>query len=159
MLAGKKRGERKFSPCYLDVIRLTNIYFSIDKSIRKYYNVVTTKRKEVTNMTNPNRDNFKHISDKELTRRIIELQNELAQRAQERADRRKKWVYRMLQEYINHPFASSRVVDEVTVMAVYSRGKLSMAQSTPVRGDIYNKQVGIAVAFAKAMGYPIPDYI
>lgn len=110
-------------------------------------------------MTNPNRDNFKHISDKELTRRIIELQNELAQRAQGRADRRKKWVQHKLQKYIYHPASSYRVVGETTVVAVYNRGKLSMAQSTPVQGDTYDKETGIAVAFAKAMGYPIPDYI
>ena len=104
------------------------------------------------------------LSDAALSNFIIKCQNELEWRAQERererqTKRREKWVGILYREFCENADASMRIVNKVTIVAVYRYGNLSMATSTPVHGDVYNKETGIAVAYAKAMGYAVPDYV
>ena len=44
---------------------------------------------------------------------------------------------------------------DVVVAAGYGK----VATAAPVRGDKYNRHTGIAVAYAKLIGEPVPDYI
>jgi hypothetical protein len=107
---------------------------------------------------------FGNLSDATLTNFIVKCQNELRRRAQEREEERRsrlrdKWVHDLYHEFCENADANMRIVGKVTIVAVYRWRTLSMATSTPVHGDVYNKETGIAVAYAKAMGYDVPDYI
>ena len=45
-------------------------------------------------------------------------------------------------------------------MATYSRyDGMKIGTAYPINGDAYDHDIGIAVAYAKAMGERIPDYI
>lgn len=78
----------------------------------------------------------------------------------EKAKKRENWVNKMFCNYLHHPNANSLNKGEFVVVAVYNRyNGLRMGTARPVKGDKYDHKVGIAVAFAKACGEPVPDYI
>ena len=100
------------------------------------------------------------MTDSEISRLLEECQREQTQRQQIRKKRRDRWIKDVICAYLCHPNASFARIGETTVVAVYSRyDGLRMGKATPVKGDAFDKDVGIAVAFAKACGERIPDYI
>jgi hypothetical protein len=51
-------------------------------------------------------------------------------------------------------------VGDTTVVAVYARNTgMHIGTAKPVHGDVFNREVGLAVAYAKAFDTVIPDYI
>lgn len=101
-----------------------------------------------------------NLTDSDLSRLLAECQQEIDRREQHRTAERKRWIESCYYGFMSHPNASFIQMGDATVVAVYSRNKGTvMGTARPVHGDTFNQAVGIAVAYAKAIGVPVPDYI
>lgn len=100
------------------------------------------------------------LNDKALGVLYVDVCREINARAEAKVVKRAQWVRQMCNNYLRHPNSTCMQIGEITVVSVYSRcGGLRMGKARPVNDDKYNVDVGIAVAFAKACGEPVPDYI
>ena len=119
------------------------------------------KRKEVTNMNYTNTNypvNFSlnSLTDKQLADLIENAEKEQA----DRANRKARWVRETYAQYLRHPNATCTQIDNTIIVSVYSRANgLRMCCSIPRHGDKFDRMTGVAVAFAKACGEPVPNYI
>ena len=103
---------------------------------------------------------FDTLDDKALGVLYAEVCHEINARAEAKVLKRAQWVRQMCDNYLRHPNATCMQIGEITVVSVYSRyGGLRIGRARPVNDDKYNVDVGIAVAFAKACGETVPDYI
>lgn len=78
----------------------------------------------------------------------------------ENARKREKWVDEMYRLFLGHPNATDRREGNMTIMALYNRNngvKIGIAKCSPE--DTFSERVGLAVAYARAMGHRVPDYI
>jgi hypothetical protein len=101
-----------------------------------------------------------NLTDSDISRLLEECQREQTRRQQYRQTERKKWVESMYYAFMAHPNAASLQVDNVTVVSVFNRNTgMRMSTARPVHGDTFDRAVGIAVAYAKAIGMSIPDFI
>lgn len=106
-----------------------------------------------------------NLTDSDISRLLEECQREQTRREQTRREQarqteRKKWVEYMYHAFLVHPNATSIHVDNVTVVSVFNRNTgMRMATARPVHGDTFDRVVGVAVAYAKAIGMTIPDFI
>ena len=96
------------------------------------------------------------LTDSDLSRLATECMME-----QERRERKRKehdrWIDGYYRAFLNHPNATSIQVGDTTI---YSRNTgMHIGTAKPVHGDVFNREVGLAVAYAKAHGDTIPDYI
>ena len=100
------------------------------------------------------------LDDKSLEALYADVCREINARAEAKAIKRAAWVRKKHDLYLCHPNTTCMQIGEITVVSVYSRYYgLRMGKARPVNDDVYNAEVGIAVAFAKACNEPIPDYI
>lgn len=100
------------------------------------------------------------LTDNELLTLASNICEERARRERERKACKDEWVYRLWSEFMCHPNASVRILDKTTIVAVYDEySGISMGTARPINGDTYDQTVGVAVAYAKAVGNKIPDYI
>jgi hypothetical protein len=97
-------------------------------------------------------------SEAELSQIYALIGGELSRREIEKKHKRDRWINARLVEYKNC-CASSKRVGDTTIVAVNWMGRAKMGTSTPVNGDEFDNRTGIAVAFAKAIGEAIPDFI
>ena len=101
-----------------------------------------------------------NLTDSDISRLLEECQREQPRREQTRQAERKKWVEDMHYAFLVHPNATSIHVGNVTVVSVFNRNTgMRMATARPVHGDTFDRVVGVAVAYAKAIGMTIPDFI
>jgi hypothetical protein len=102
-----------------------------------------------------------NLTDSDLSRLLVDCQREQTRREQYRQSERKKWVDERYYAFLGHPNATSIQVGETTVVALYHRyyGGIRIGKATPIHGDKFNREVGIAVAYAKAIGEEVPYYI
>ena len=101
-----------------------------------------------------------NLTDTDISRLLAECQRELERREYQRSADRKRWIESCHYGFASHPNASLIQMGDVIVVAVYNRVKgIVMGTARPVHGDKFDKAVGIAVAYAKAIGVPVPDYI
>lgn len=101
-----------------------------------------------------------NLTDSDISRLLEECQREQTRRQQYRQTERKKWVEYMYHAFLVHPHATSIHVDKVTVVSVFNRDTgMRMATARPIHGDTFDRVVGVAVAYAKAIGMTIPDFI
>lgn len=101
-----------------------------------------------------------NLTDSDISRLLEECQREQTRRQQYRQTERKKWVENMHYAFLVHPHATSIQVGNVTVVSVFNRNTgMRMATARPVHGDTFDRVVGVAVAYAKAIGMTIPDFI
>ena len=112
-------------------------------------------------MKNVNSISFKTLDDKSLNVLYANLAREINARAEVNAAKREQWVNTMIKRYLYCPHVASKQIGEITIVSVYDDfyNNLSIGTSRPVHNDKYSAKVGFAVAFAKATGEPIPDYI
>ena len=83
-----------------------------------------------------------------------------AKSEERRATERQRWVDGYYYAFLNHPNATSIQVGDTTIVAVYARNTgMHIGTAKPVHGDVFNREVGLAVAYAKAFDTVIPDYI
>ena len=73
---------------------------------------------------------------------------------------RKEWIEEHWLAVMAHPNAAIKFVGNRTIVAIYDRHDgVRVGTAYPINGDVYNCEIGIAVAYAKAMGEPIPACI
>ena len=75
-------------------------------------------------------------------------------------DPRQRWIDKYYERAMSglgftHDF---RFCKDVTILASYSY-PAQIVTAAPRHGDKYNRETGIAVAYAKWVGDPVPDYI
>lgn len=100
------------------------------------------------------------LTDADLSRLLVECGMEQARREERRAAERQKWVDGYYYAFLSHPNATAVQVGDTTVVAVYARNTgMHIGTAKPVHGDVFNREVGLAVAYAKAFDTVIPDYI
>ena len=101
-----------------------------------------------------------NLTDSDISRLLEECQREQTRREQHRQAERKKWIEGMYYAFVAHPNATAIQVDNVTVVSIFNRNTgMHMATARPVHGDTFNRAVGVAVAYANAIGMTIPDFI
>ena len=101
-----------------------------------------------------------NLTDTDISRLLAECQRELERREHQRTAERKRWIESCHYGFVSHPNASFIQMGDVIVVAVYNRTKgIVMGTARPVHGDKFDKAVGIAVAYAKAIGLRVPDFI
>jgi hypothetical protein len=100
------------------------------------------------------------MTDTDLNTLYNAVLAEKTARHKRREEMRAGWIQSRYYSFMSHPDATAVVVDDVTVVAVYnSYNGIQIATARPVHGDVYDDNTGIAVAYAKAMGEIVPDYI
>lgn len=101
-----------------------------------------------------------NLTDTDISRLLTECQRELERRENQRTAERKRWIESCYYGFVSHPNASFTQMGDVIVVAVYNSVKgIVMGTARPVHGDKFDKAVGIAVAYAKAIGVQVPEYI
>lgn len=104
--------------------------------------------------------NLSKLTEADLFRLAAECMIEQERRRKENEERRSKWIESYYYAFLNNPCANVIHVGETTVIAFWNRTMgLKMGTATPVRGDVFDYSTGIAVAYAKAIGDSIPNYI
>lgn len=107
--------------------------------------------------------NYNSISlatDEELRTLIINALEEQERRRIEKTQQRKNWVKVKIHAYLTHPNASTLFVGERTIVSLFNKNTgVLIGTSYPIHGDVFDRDVGIAVAYAKAMGETVPDFI
>lgn len=100
------------------------------------------------------------LTDDELFRLATECFAEQDRREQKRNKERQKWIDGYYYAFLGHPNAIAIWVGDTTVVAAYGHNTgIHIGTAKPVHGDVFNKEVGIAVAYAKAFDTVIPDFI
>lgn len=104
--------------------------------------------------------NISRFSDEELRTLALNIVKEQERRRIEKAQERENWVKVKVRAYMAHPNADAIFVGNRTIVSLYSRDiGVLIGTSYPIHGDVFDRDVGIAVAYAKAMGETIPDFI
>ena len=112
------------------------------------------------NYTNNCSYSVSRMTDTDLNTLYNTILAEKATRQKHREENRAGWIQSHYYAFMSHPNAAAVVVDDATVGAVYnSYNGIQTATARPVHGDVYDDDTGIAVAYAKAIGIAIPDYI
>ena len=100
------------------------------------------------------------LTDSDISRLAAECMMEQERREEARKTRRSKWVRDYHSAFMRHPNATHKILGKTVVVSVYDRCTgIHMGVTTPTGEDKFELSTGIAVAFAKAMGERIPDYI
>lgn len=98
------------------------------------------------------------LSDSALAALQQDVNEEIIRREAARQHQRKNWILEMLSDF--HKRAGSYVkMDTTVVVVVRWNGAVRVGKTTPTKNDKFDLETGVAVAFAKAIGKPIPDYI
>ena len=100
------------------------------------------------------------LSDSELARLLLDCNMEQARREEEYKTRRMSWIREKHSAFLRQPNAAYKVLGKTVVVSVYNRRTgFHMSATTPCGEDKFELSTGIAVAYAKAMGERIPNYI
>ena len=86
------------------------------------------------------------------------INEETHARERKRKQMRDEWVDKHYREF-KSCYGDYKVIGETIVIALAWMGNVKMATTTPIKGDVFSLRTGIAVAYAKACGERIPDYI
>jgi hypothetical protein len=101
-----------------------------------------------------------NLTDTDLSNLFNSCATELQKRADQRAKRRAEWIDNHFWNFMGHPNATVQVAGKRTIVAIYNRyDGVKIGTAYPLNGDVYNHETGVAVAYAKAVGESIPDYI
>ena len=97
-------------------------------------------------------------SDADLAELRHLINEETCARERKRKQLRYEWISKYIELFrVNHG-EYTRVGD--TIVAVAYRGwSIAIGKSTPINGDVFDLNTGIAVAYAKALGEKVPDFI
>lgn len=96
-------------------------------------------------------------SDAELHTLLEAVQDEIAKREDARKRKREEWIYHYSDEAYLH--GDYIVVGDTVVVAVEKNWEIKIAKTHPINGDKFDLDTGVAVAYAKAIGLRIPDFI
>ena len=105
-------------------------------------------------------DTVFRLTDSDLVALFNACASEMASREERKSKHREQWIEMWYAEYLNHYDADCLVVGKRTIVAAYDDyNGLRIGTSYPIHDDEYDAKTGIAVAYAKAIGLVIPDYI
>ena len=97
-------------------------------------------------------------SEADLQELRLLISEEIHGRERKRKQKRYEWVSKYMEIFRANRGEYTRIGD--TIVAAAHRGwSISIGKSTPVNGDVFDLNTGIAVAYAKALGDQIPDFI
>ena len=96
-------------------------------------------------------------TDSDLQALLEAVQREMTARKQRREQARKEWIYRYSNEAYH--YGNYIVVGNTVVVAMEKNGSIEIAKTTPINGDKFDLDTGVAVAYAKAKGIHIPSFI
>ena len=100
------------------------------------------------------------LTDSDLVTLFNACASEMASREERKVKQREHWIDMWYAEYLNYYDTDCLVVGKRTIVATYDEyNGLRIGTSYPIHGDEYDARTGIAVAYAKAIGIAIPDYI
>ena len=100
------------------------------------------------------------LTDTDLSNLFNSCATELQKRADQRTKRRVEWIQNYYWSFVGHSNAAIQVTGKRTIVAIYDRyDGVRIGTAYPINGDVYDYKTGIAVAYAKALGDCIPDYI
>lgn len=101
-----------------------------------------------------------NLTDTDLANLAKACAAEATRREETRHARRVEWIHNHYWGFVGHPNASIQTIGKRTIVALYDRyDGVHIGTAYPINGDEYDGNTGIAVAYAKAMGERIPDYI
>ena len=96
-------------------------------------------------------------TDTDLRTLLEAVQDEIARRENARKRRREEWVEHTSWEAYHRGVVE--VVGETVIVAVLKNGSIHMGKTHPIKGDEFDMDTGVAVAYYKAIGLPVPDFI
>ena len=97
-------------------------------------------------------------SDEDLVELRHLICEETCNRERKRREARQNWINRYAREAYSR--GNYEVVNKDTVVvAVCQNGHIVMGKTTPINNDKFDLDTGVAVAYAKAVGLRIPDFI
>lgn len=96
-------------------------------------------------------------TDTDLRTLLEAVQDEIERREDARRRRRAEWIYRYSNEAYHR--AAIEKVGETVIVAVLKNGSIHMAKTHPINGDAFDMETGVAVAYCKAIGLRVPDFI
>lgn len=105
----------------------------------------------------PNQFYVNKYTDSDLQALLEAVQREMTARKQRREQARKGWVYRYSNEAYH--YGNYIVVGDTVVVAVEKNGEIKIAKTHPINGDKFDLDTGVAVAYAKAIGLSVPDFV
>ena len=101
-----------------------------------------------------------NLTDTDLSNLYHSCADELQKRADQRVKRRKDWITNHYWGFMGYPHATVHTCEKRTIVAIYNRyDGVKIGTAYPINGDVYDHETGVAVAYAKALGERIPDYI
>ena len=86
------------------------------------------------------------------------INEEANARERKRREARKMWIENYYTQF-QRCYGDYKVIGNTVVIALAWMGNVKMATATPVKGDVFDLRTGIAVAYAKACGERIPEFI
>lgn len=102
---------------------------------------------------------LENMADADLENLYLSAQAERIRRADNKRKRKRTaWVNKYYTQY-QLSIANAKRIGETTVVAVKWMNGIRIGISTPVKGDVFDAHTGIAVAYAKACGEHIPDFV
>lgn len=100
------------------------------------------------------------LTDSDLIALFNACASEMASREERKSKQREHWIDTRYAEYLNRYDTDCLVVGKRTIVATYDEyNGMRIGTSYPINNDEYDARTGIAVAYAKAIGIAIPDYI
>ena len=100
---------------------------------------------------------LENMTDADLENLYVSAQAERIRRADNKC-RRKEWVNEHYYQF-KACDGNYKVVDKTVVIALAWMGNVKMATATPTKNDKFSLRTGIAVAYAKACGEHIPNFV
>lgn len=101
-------------------------------------------------------------TDIDLHTLLEAVQDEIARREEARKRRREEWIASHVNKFYAYCGKFQRVGDTI-IVAYFNSSPMGygvrMGRATPINGDVFDLDTGIAVAFAKATGEHVPSYI
>ena len=92
--------------------------------------------------------------------KLVKLVVEYTMEQERREKARETWIREHYTAFLRHPNASTKVLGKTVVVALYDRYTgIHIGVASPHGEDKFEHYIGVAVAFAKAMGKCIPDFI
>jgi hypothetical protein len=101
-----------------------------------------------------------NLTDIDLSNLFHSCADELQKRADQRSRRRTEWIKSYCWSFMAHPHAAVHTSEKRAIVAIYDRyDGVKIGTAYHINGDVYDYETGVAVAYAKALGKHIPDYI
>ena len=112
------------------------------------------------NYTNNCSYSVSRMTDDALADFLNAIIAERTAREKKKAIKRKEWIDLWYTEFVNRYDTVAITRGELNIVATFDEyNGQRIGTAYPIKGDKFDSKTGIAVAYAKAIGIAIPDYI